>query len=390
MSLARSKGRVLVAMSGGVDSSVAAALLVREGYECIGVTMQLWPENLPVEHESGCCSISAVEDARRVANKLGIPYYVLNFAHSFAEQVIERFAEEYLQGRTPNPCIVCNEKVKFGTFLQKALELECDYVATGHYATVEFDRERGRYVIRRGRDRRKDQSYTLYGLKQEQLSRTLLPLGRYEKGETREIARELGLITANKPDSQEICFVPEGDYRRFMERYTPESVKPGDIVDLDGNVIGRHRGISFYTVGQRKGLGIAHPTPLYVIRLDAKNNRVVVGPKEAAQGVALLANPVNFVSVSELSGPMEVSCKIRYKSEDTAAVIEPADGGGVITRFDEPERAITPGQSVVWYQGDTVIGGGIIIKDLKSGPTREPQHALPAHASSGSVPDTPH
>lgn len=370
MSIAKSKGRVLVAMSGGVDSSVAAALLIEEGYECIGVTMQLWPEDLPVEHESGCCSISAVEDARRVANKLGIPYYVLNFAHSFAEQVIDRFAEEYLQGRTPNPCIVCNEKVKFGTFLQKALELECDYVATGHYASVDYDPDRGRFVIRRGKDRMKDQSYTLYGLTQEQLSRTLLPLGKYDKEQVREKARELGLITANKPDSQEICFVPDGDYRKFIERYAPESVRPGDIVDLDGNVLGRHRGVSFYTVGQRKGLGISHPTPLYVVRIDAKENRVVVGPKEAVAGVALLANPVNFVAVSELREPMGVTCKIRYKSEDTPATIEPGPDGGVITRFDEPERAITPGQSVVWYDGDTVVGGGIIIKDLKSHPQR--------------------
>ncbi len=363
-------------MSGGVDSSVAAALLIEEGYECIGVTMQLWPEDLPVEHESGCCSISAVEDARRVANKLGIPYYVLNFAHSFAEQVIDRFAEEYMQGRTPNPCIVCNEKVKFGTFLQKALELECDYVATGHYASVEYDAGRGRFLLRRGKDRSKDQSYTLYGLTQEQLSRTLLPLGKYDKSKVREEARKLGLITANKPDSQEICFVPEGDYRGFMERYAPESVHPGEIVDLEGNVLGTHRGISFYTVGQRKGLGISHPTPLYVVRVDAKRNRVVVGPKEAVEGVALLADPVNFVSVPKLEGPMHVTCKIRYKSEDTSAVIEPGPDGGVVTRFEEPERAITPGQSVVWYDGDIVVGGGIIVKDLKVDPTRrEPARA---------------
>jgi len=378
MSGAKGKGRVLVAMSGGVDSSVAAALLVDEGYECIGVTMQLWPENLPVEHESGCCSISAVYDARRVANKLGIPYYVLNFAQSFQEQVIDRFAGEYLKGRTPNPCIVCNEKVKFGTFLQKARELECDFVATGHYASVEYDEARGRYLLLRGKDRRKDQSYTLYGLTQEQLAHTLLPLGTLEKETTRAIARELGLVTADKPDSQEICFVPGGDYRTFMERYAPESVRPGDIVDLDGNVLGRHRGIAFYTVGQRKGLGIAHPEPLYVVRLDAKNNRVVVGPKEAVQGVALLADPVNFVAIPSLEGPMEVTCKIRYKAEETPAVIEPGPDGGVITRFEEPERAITPGQSVVWYDGDVVVGGGIIVKDLKARRPGAAAQAVPA------------
>jgi len=355
----------MVAMSGGVDSSVAAALLLEEGYACIGVTMQLWPEDLPREHESGCCSISAVEDARRVANKLGIPYYVLNFADIFVEEVIDRFADEYLRGRTPNPCIVCNEKVKFGAFLEKALELECDYVATGHYAIVERDEASGRYLLKRARDRQKDQSYTLYGLTQEQLSRTLFPLGPYLKEETRRIARELGLITAAKPDSQEICFVPEGDYRAFMERYRPESKRPGPIVDLQGNVLGQHQGIAFYTVGQRKGLGIPHPTPLYVVAIDEVNNALVVGPREAVEGWSLLADPVNFIAVPQLDGARRVTCKIRYRVQDAPATIEPAPEGGVITRFDEPQAAITPGQSVVWYDGDVVVGGGIIQKDLK-------------------------
>ena len=355
----------MVAMSGGVDSSVAAALLLEEGYACIGVTMQLWPEDLPREHESGCCSISAVEDARRVANKLGIPYYVLNFADIFVEEVIDRFADEYLRGRTPNPCIVCNEKVKFGAFLEKALELECDYVATGHYAIVERDEASGRYLLKRGRDRQKDQSYTLYGLTQEQLSRTLFPLGPYLKEETRRIARELGLITAAKPDSQEICFVPEGDYRAFMERYRPESKRPGPIVDLQGNVLGQHQGIAFYTVGQRKGLGIPHPTPLYVVAIDEVNNALVVGPREAVEGWSLLADPVNFIAVPQLDGARRGTCKIRYRVQDAPATIEPAPEGGVITRFDEPQAAITPGQSVVWYDGDVVVGGGIIQKDLK-------------------------
>lgn len=359
------KGRVLVAMSGGVDSSVAAALLIEEGYECIGVTMQLWPDDLPREHESGCCSIGAVEDARRVANRLGIPYYVLNFADEFTEQVIDRFASEYMRGRTPNPCIVCNDKVKFGTFLEKALDLDCDYIATGHYAIVAYDPGRGRYVLKKGVDPSKDQSYTLYGLTQDQLARTLLPLGRYRKEEVRRIAGRLGLITAEKPDSQEICFVPEGDYRGFLERYAPESKRPGPILDLEGNLLGEHQGIAFYTIGQRKGLGIAHPTPLYVVDLDPDENAVIVGPKEAVEGTILLAEAVNFVAIPSLEGPMRVDCKIRYRVKPAPAVIEPAEGGGVITRFDEPERAITPGQSVVWYDDDTVIGGGIITRDLK-------------------------
>lgn len=359
------KGRVLVAMSGGVDSSVAAALLVKEGYECIGVTMQLWPDDLPTSDESGCCSLSAVEDARRVANKLGMPYYVLNFAHSFAEDVIEQFAAEYLKGRTPNPCIVCNEKVKFGTFLQKAIELECDYVATGHYCRSGFDEERGRYVIRMGKDPSKDQSYTMYGLTQEQISRVLFPLGEYMKEDVRMIAEELDLITARKPDSQEICFVPNNDYRGFMERYAPESKRPGNIVDMDGNMLGQHDGISFFTIGQRRGIGIAHPTPLYVVEIDEKTDTVIVGPKEAIEGFSLLADPVNFVAVEELSKPMEVTCKIRYRVQAAPAVIQPDARGGVITNFEMPQRAISPGQSVVWYDGDVIIGGGIIDRDLK-------------------------
>lgn len=359
------KGRVLVAMSGGVDSSVAAALLVREGYECIGVTMQLWPEDLPTATESGCCSISAVEDARRVASKLGIPYYVVNFAESFAEDVIDRFADEYLRGRTPNPCIVCNEKVKFGSFLDKALELECDYVATGHYARVGFDAARGRYVVRKGVDPHKDQSYTMYGLTQEQLARILFPLGDYRKEEVREIAAEMGLVTAAKPDSQEICFVPGRDYRAFLERYRPESKRPGPILDMDGNVLGQHDGIAFYTIGQRRGFGIAHKTPLYVVAIDEKRQAVIVGPKEAVGGFSLVADPVNFVAIPDLTGPMRVTCKIRYRVEAAPALIEPHDTGGVATHFDEAQRAITPGQSVVWYDGDVVVGGGIIERELK-------------------------
>lgn len=355
------KQRVIVAMSGGVDSSVAAALLVEAGYECIGVTMQLWSENLPKgKTESGCCSLSAVEDARRVATKLDIPYYVLNFAHDFSQGVIQQFMEEYMRGRTPNPCIVCNELVKFGTLLQKAHELDAHYVATGHYARVGFDKQWGRYVVKRGIDPTKDQSYTMNGLVQEQLQHMLTPLGDYTKEHIRGIARELGLVTAEKPDSQEICFVPDGDYKAFMRAMVPASKKPGPIINTLGDVIGTHEGIAYYTVGQRKGLGIAAGTPLYVVAIDAETNTVVVGTADEVRGGGLEAVAVNWVALPGLTEPRQVECQIRYHAPAVPAIVTPQADGRVEARFFSPQRAITPGQRVVFYEGDVLLGGGII------------------------------
>lgn len=373
--------RVIVAMSGGVDSSVAAALLVKAGYECIGVTMQLWSDDLPKgKNESGCCSLSAVEDARRVATKLGIPYYVVNFAHDFSEGVIRQFIDEYMRGRTPNPCIVCNELVKFGILLKKAQELDAHYVATGHYARVGFDDEWGRYVVRRGIDPAKDQSYTMHGLTQEQLSHMLTPLGDYTKDAIRGIARELGLVNAEKPDSQEICFVPDGDYKAFLRHVAPEAERPGQIVDTSGKVLGTHQGIAFYTIGQRKGLGIATGEPLYVVALDAETNTVVVGTADEVKGGGLVADTVNWVALPGLSGPREVMCQIRYHAPAVPAVIYPAEDGRVMTRFYAPQRAITPGQRVVWYEGDVLLGGGIIERPI-DGLVPEREDAAAAGAS---------
>ncbi|HET7558793.1 MAG TPA: tRNA 2-thiouridine(34) synthase MnmA [Limnochordia bacterium] len=367
------RGKVVVAMSGGVDSSVAAALLVEQGFDCIGVTMQLWPDDLPLGErgESGCCSLSAVEDARRVAGRLGIPYYVLNFAKDFHEEVIERFVEEYVVGRTPNPCITCNERIKFGLLLTRALQLECDYVASGHYARTGFDPERNRYVIAKGADSRKDQSYTLYGLHQEQLARLLTPLGELPKSRVREIARELGLINADKPDSQEICFVPDNDYKRFLRDVAKDRLNPGAIVDESGVELGRHEGVAHFTVGQRHGLGIASPDgrPRYVVRLDPERREVVVGPLESVLGSALIAERINWVGRAPMA-PGErqrVQCKIRHHIAPAAGWLEALADGRAACFFDEPQRAIAPGQSAVFYdQDDVVAAGGLIAESQKA------------------------
>ncbi len=355
------KKRVIVAMSGGVDSSVAAALLKEQGYEVIGVTMQIWQAGKEDEKAGGCCSLSAVNDARRVADKLGIPYYVMNFRHLFEEKVINYFTDEYMKGRTPNPCIACNRYVKFEAFLHKAKGLETDFIATGHYARINYDQERRRYLLRKSVDAHKDQTYALYSMTQEQLAQTLFPLGDYTKPQIRQKAAELGLLVADKPDSQEICFVSDNNYKNFLrERVPPSEIKPGPFLNTKGEKIGTHQGLPFYTVGQRKGLGLALGYPAYVLALDTKRNAVIIGTDEDVYQKALLARDNNFISISELKSPLEVEAKIRYGAEPASAVIFMQPDGRVKVEFREAQRAITPGQAVVYYQGDLVVGGGTI------------------------------
>ncbi len=361
--------KVMVGMSGGVDSSVAAALLLEQGYDVIGVTMQIWPDMSEEErrNEGGCCSLSAVDDARRVANKLGIPYYVLNFKDVFQKTVIDYFTREYLKGRTPNPCIACNRHVKFGAMLDKAASMGIDYIATGHYARIEYNPDLGRYMLRKSVTERKDQTYALYNLTQAQLARTLMPIGHYTKERVREIAKELGLPVASKPDSQEICFVEDNDYGRFITENADREILPGDFVDTEGNVLGRHKGIVHYTIGQRKGLGIALGKPMFVIDIDVEKNRVILGDETEVYDDALIADDLNFISIETLEKPIRVKAKIRYSSKEADATVFPETDGRARVVFDVPQRAITPGQSVVFYDDDIVVGGGVIQQSLKSG-----------------------
>ena len=353
--------KAMIAMSGGVDSSVAALLMQQAGYECVGATMQLFHnEDAGISREKTCCSLDDVQDAKLVCARLGMLHYVFNFSERFRQDVMQRFADCYACGATPNPCIDCNRYLKFDAMVQRMAEMEFDYVVTGHYARVEFDETSGRYLLKKAKDASKDQSYVLYSLTQEQLRHVRFPLGAYTKQEIREIAAQHGFINANKKDSQDICFVPDGDYAGFLERFTGQTYPAGDFVSTDGTVLGRHRGIIHYTIGQRKGLGIAAGHPLYVCGIDTTENRVVLGENSDLFSDTLTAGDVNLISVPSLDEPMRVAAKIRYRHPEQPALAWMEDGL-LRVKFDAPQRAITRGQSVVLYQGETVVGGGTIL-----------------------------
>ena len=359
------KGKALVGMSGGVDSSVAAYLMKEAGFDCIGVTMQLYDnEMLGEEKTKTCCTLDDAEDARSIARKLGIPFYVFNFKDAFEEKVIRNFVRCYECGSTPNPCIDCNRHLKFEKLLHRALELGCDSVVTGHYAQIRQDNQTGRYLLYKAADSSKDQTYFLACLNQYQLAHTHFPLGGLTKTEVRQIAEENGFVNARKHDSQDICFVPDGDYAAFLARYTGKTYPEGDYLDLDGKVVGKHKGAVSYTLGQRKGLGIALGAPVYVCAKDMEKNTVTVGPNEALFSSSLLADNWNWYPFPELTEPLAVTAKIRHSQFDQPATVYPDAQGCARVVFDTPQRAITPGQAVVLYQGDMVVGGGTIVKAL--------------------------
>jgi tRNA-specific 2-thiouridylase len=365
-------GMIAVAMSGGVDSSAVAAMLRAEGQPIVGLTMQLWNQRrlaghpgMPEAVEGRCCSLDDVYDARRVAETLGIPYYVVNHEERFERDVVRPFVQEYLSGRTPIPCSLCNNHIKFDQLLVTARQIGAESVATGHYARVEFDSDRGRWLLKRAVDHARDQSYFLFGLTQEQLSRTRFPLGEMRKEEVREMARRHGLALAEKPDSQEICFVPGGDYKRFIDAYLAEQGETpgetaGELVTTGGEVLGEHEGIQNFTVGQRKGLGVATGSPLYVLQIRGEARQVVVGSDQELYSRTLLARDLNWIAVEKLEAPLRVQAKIRHRHEPAAATVEPAGEGEAQVTFDQAQRAITPGQAVVFYDDDLVVGGGWI------------------------------
>lgn len=351
--------RVVLGMSGGVDSSVAAYLLKQQGYDVIGITMQVWQENEEFsEREGGCCSLSSVNDARMVADRIGIPFYVMNFKEIFKEKVIDYFIEDYLEGKTPNPCVACNRYIKFDELLRRAEGLGADYVATGHYARIY--EENGRYILEKAADDHKDQTYALYNLTQEQLKKTLMPCGDYTKEEIRAIAHEIGLIVADKKDSQDICFVEDGNHGNFVYSMVPEKKNPGNFVDKTGKVLGTHKGIAYYTIGQRKGLGLALGVPVFVMGINKDRNEVIIGSDEDLMHDTLIMDEVNLILTDVLTEPVRLMGKIRYAAKPAACTLYPLPDGRLKAVFDVKQRAITKGQSAVFYDGLKVFGGGII------------------------------
>jgi len=367
--------KIAVAMSGGVDSSAAAAILKEQGHELVGFTMQLWDQNRNISVDengdplpSRCCSLDDVYDARRVADSLGFPFYVLNLEREFEESVVEPFIQSYLSGETPIPCVACNSRLKFALLDRMARSLDCDKVASGHYARVEYDEAADRYRLFRGRNYGKDQSYFLWELTQDQLSRAYFPLGEMYKEDVRGIARDANLYTANKPESQEICFVPDGKYSEFIDRYLAHEARSsempdgGEIVTTSGAVVGEHTGIHRYTVGQRRGLGIAHEKPLYVLQIERAKNQIIVGEADDLESTEFVARDVNWVAFDEPDEPVRANVKVRYRHEPAAATIYPLADAHAKVVFDHPQRAITPGQATIFYDGDEVVGGGWIVR----------------------------
>ncbi len=353
--------KALLAMSGGVDSSVASLLIKNAGYECTGITMKLYDnEDIGFSSDKTCCSTDDIEDARAVCSRLSIPYYVFNFGDSFKKEVIDRFISAYENGATPNPCIDCNRYIKFDRLMKRMHELDMDYVVTGHYARIEYDESLKRFLLKKALDSSKDQSYVLYSLTQAQLSHTLFPLGELNKSEVRKIAEENGFINAKKRDSQDICFVPNGKYAEFIEGYTGKNYPNGNFVDKDGNVLGEHKGIIRYTIGQRKGLGLALPASMYVCEKDLKNNKVILGFNEDLFSSELYADNINLISCDEIREPMRVTAKVRYNQKEQPATVTQVEKDKLHIVFDEPQRAICKGQAVVMYDGDVVVGGGTI------------------------------